>query len=511
MNKILLKIFLLSLFQSAQSQNTFNLRLELAPATRTWDVWETPDGFLTLSQILDTNKVWHYPMLAATFDNSGTLLLTKEYYLPDEYSLIVSNANTQFGDSIFLATVQTQISDTTYAKIIWFNEFGDTLQSKLYSSAYITNIDYYDWMFPNAMSVGPDNCLFLASTIIDPELWSGYELFKISTMGNEIWHYVFNTDISLELCESIVSTTDGGLIGAGGFDENGAQGRLFMLDDSGNEVWSFENVDEYRGYIHDIFVEDVGIIAATDSWDGSVFGFRPSIVKMPFDFNVDYIWTCNSDGIQFSDQWNYHLAKAEDGGYVSLARRRIPQDGFDNWEAWLMKVSATGELEWERFFDYLEDTGDGLGDYIEHIAYDFKSTSDGGFIFCGEATEHNDDIPGGLSQQGWLVKVDACGCLVPGCDVDCTIGVNETEKDAGKYFIYGPNPVSQYLNVYFFEDNQNAELCIYDMTGKQIEAFVPRTGKTTYMVYVEDYASGSYILNLVVEGQVIQTEKIVVD
>jgi hypothetical protein len=31
------------------------------------------------------------------------------------------------------------------------------------------------------------------------------------------------------------------------------------------------------------------------------------------------------------------------------------------------------------------------------------------------------------------------------------------------------------------------------------------------MVNVEDYASGSYILNLVVEGQVIQTEKIVVD
>jgi hypothetical protein len=264
-----------------------------------------------------------------------------------------------------------------------------------------------------------------------------------------------------------------------------------------------------RTMIHDVVVND-GVIAAMNRIDGQG-GTVPSIVKMPFNFDGTYNWSVDSPQSYAGQQKNYYLVKTQDGGYVSLARRRIQQDGFDNWEAWLMKVSATGALEWERFFDYLEDTGDDLGDYMEHIAYDFKSTSDGGFIFCGEATEHNDDIPGGVSQQGWLVKVDACGCLVPGCDVDCTIGVNETENDVRKYFIYGPNPASQYLNVYFFEGLPDAHVYINDLNGRRLESFIPGQGKTTYVLNVEDYAPGTYVLSLENEGKVIQSEKIVVD
>lgn len=496
-------------FGHLKSQTEFNICEPVGTYGVFHHVWSTTDGYLVSGTLIDTIGNAGYKIFSISYSNEG--VLQSENYLQDEDGIITSgvNANSVIGDSVFFMANTKGYMDHTECFVMLFNSEGDTINTVHFPSAYYGEDDYNDFLVPTDIVTFEDGSFAVSAQIFSDLTGNDWMVTKFNSDFEMVWQYVYNSPLSYEQCTSLWATTDGGVIGAGGYSPGG-HGRVFKLDSMGAEDWYFDNDDVNRGYVYDIIVDQDGIVAAMNFADLSG-GIIPCIVKMPFDFNGEYIWTCNSEGDQYDDQWNYHIVEAQGGGYVSLARRRIPQDGFDNWEAWLMKVSATGQLEWERFFNYLEDIGDGLGDYVEHIPHDLKSTSDGGFIFCGEATEHNDDIPGGLSQQGWLVKVDACGCLVPGCDVDCTIGVNETENDARKYFICGPNPVSQYLNVYFFEDNQNAELCIYDMTGKQIEAFVPRTGKTTYMVYVEDYASGSYILNLVVEGQVIQTEKIVVD
>ncbi|MFN8863137.1 MAG: T9SS type A sorting domain-containing protein, partial [Flavobacteriales bacterium] len=50
-----------------------------------------------------------------------------------------------------------------------------------------------------------------------------------------------------------------------------------------------------------------------------------------------------------------------------------------------------------------------------------------------------------------------------------------------------------------------------DLTGKLIREFSADTGSTTYMLDVSNYAAGIYLLIMRVEGNVIQTERVVVE
>jgi hypothetical protein len=308
----------------------------------------------------------------------------------------------------------------------------------------------------------------------------------------------------------IQAMEDGVIIGAGSIQGQGPQ-TYFKLNEDGEELWSF-NIDLFSYDIsipREIIVEEDGIVVACEySWDG-LFYRLPLILKT--DYSGNHLWAVPLSGSDTQFQSCEHIVKSPDGGYLAAAWQyeENPPDpelnGNFNWNAWLIKVSQEGVLEWERFYHFVESTND------KHRVYDLKATSDGGYIFCGDAIDEDVETNGQVIQQGWLVKVDGCGCLVPGCDVDCTVSTHNDKAEQKKYFIFGPNPVSQYLNIYFFEAQQDAKLVVYDMTGKQLDSFVPRTGNTTYMLDVEHYAAGTYVLSLQEDGRVMQSERIVVE
>ncbi|MEY3398292.1 MAG: Secretion system C-terminal sorting domain, partial [Bacteroidota bacterium] len=178
----------------------------------------------------------------------------------------------------------------------------------------------------------------------------------------------------------------------------------------------------------------------------------------------------------------------------------------------LVKYDSLGNMLWNRKFSYV----DSYQDY--HDIYDLKSTSDGGFIAVGEASDNDEESPNFVfpNAQAWILKVDGCGCLVPGCDSDCVVPNCATEivdfPPFDSYFIYGPNPVSQSLNLYFDGGGINLEglsFRLYDLTGRLIDQFTPYQSQTTYIWDMEHLASGEYLICLCQDDRVLQQTKVV--
>ena len=102
----------------------------------------------------------------------------------------------------------------------------------------------------------------------------------------------------------------------------------------------------------------------------------------------------------------------------------------------LLRTTSAGDSLWMRSYYYQDEViSNGQGRF-----YDVLPTPDGGFIAAGAVYNPvQAPNPPGYSQDTWVVKVDADGCIVPGCN---GVGITEQATNLlGALSIY-PNPVA---------------------------------------------------------------------
>ena len=101
----------------------------------------------------------------------------------------------------------------------------------------------------------------------------------------------------------------------------------------------------------------------------------------------------------------YSIQPTPDGGSI-VAGYTTSTNGdvtgnHGGYDAWVMKLSATGTLEWQKALG-------GLGwDY----AYSIQPTPDGGYIVAGFTDYTNGDATGNYGNDAWVVKLSATGAL----------------------------------------------------------------------------------------------------
>ena len=91
---------------------------------------------------------------------------------------------------------------------------------------------------------------------------------------------------------------------------------------------------------------------------------------------------------------------------------------------------------------------------------------------------------------------------------EATFEVDMVRMDQNK-----PNPFSEstVITLNIPEKTQKANIFIYDMSGKQVQAIpVNERGETNITVYASDLTAGMYIYTLVVDGKVVVTRKMIV-
>ncbi|MEO1713647.1 MAG: T9SS type A sorting domain-containing protein, partial [Bacteroidota bacterium] len=144
----------------------------------------------------------------------------------------------------------------------------------------------------------------------------------------------------------------------------------------------------------------------------------------------------------------------------------------------------------------------------DHEIYDVKETPDGGLIVVGMSRDKK--YPWEDPQmRGWLLKLDAFGCLVPGCQANDPSITQEISPLQVKLY---PNPAADWLYLHLGQVASSGVLSfqLLDAQGRIQQTGTLPEAQTTYLLDVASLPSGTYFLQIQEPGKIPYSETIVI-
>lgn len=252
------------------------------------------------------------------------------------------------------------------------------------------------------------------SMIVDNHGSSDYWVVKLDSNSASEWSRSFGGSAS-DFGSSIQQTSDSGYIIAGESNSNdgnitGHHGERDISDYGIIKLSKDGSIDWQRslgGTEHDGATDirqtaDGGyiVVGFSGSTDGDVNGHFAAndmwVVKLTSGGSIE--WDRSLGGTEY-DEAN-SVCETTDGGYV-IAGATFSDDGnvsfnHGGYDYWLVKLSNTGILEWERSY----------GGSQQDLAYSLQQTTDGGFIVAGYSKSNDGDVTGNHGGSDfWIVKL----------------------------------------------------------------------------------------------------------
>ncbi|MDX9750137.1 MAG: hypothetical protein RBT71_03565 [Flavobacteriales bacterium] len=244
------------------------------------------------------------------------------------------------------------------------------------------------------------------------DLWA----VKTDANGALLWQRALGSEAS-EGGLAVTLTSDGGYLIAGTADDPGGDvgnvigdGDVWLvkLDASGTIVW--ENT--YGGTSYDeprAMVETAGgyvVAAYTESDNGQVTGYSGSGDLWMFGVSGTgtLLWQLALGGTDTDEPFG--MAATMDGGVIvagaSKSNNGTLTQNFGGEDAWLVKLSAAGALQWQQVYGH---TGD-------ERAMDVVQRADGGFAFAAATNSQGGPVSQHFGNYDyWLVRVNPNGTL----------------------------------------------------------------------------------------------------
>jgi hypothetical protein len=406
------------------------------------------------------------------------------------------------------------IQGQSYMFLNWISTNGDLFQQENFQSPYLVDDpEAFETFLPLDMKINEASEIFVVSVVESSEA-NGFDTYitKHTSTGVMLWDAIFEAPLTSN-ARSLNITEEGVLIchGSVNFDNEELIDKwLVFFDDEGSETW----IDYQTGVIVDhaeesVYDNDLVTIVTGISFDASN-SLVPVIYQINMEGELQWLTFLDVDPVDNIEQYYSELVQTSDDGFVAggfvydTSPDNVEQNGDFNWDVILAKYNFEGEEIWTRRYNRVASLDD------EHIIVDLIQTSDDGFLFCGYANDWANETPELIAyQQGWLVKTDEHGCLVPGCHVS----VEEFEEENG-YFKIGPNPASSqgYLNVFYSEVEplDKATLTITNSLGQVVQTVAMRNNAMTYLIDLNGFGAGNYQVQLSDVNGVRQVERLVV-
>jgi uncharacterized delta-60 repeat protein len=192
---------------------------------------------------------------------------------------------------------------------------------------------------------------------------------KLNASGHADWTQTFPDDPT-RVCYAVQQTADGGYVAAGRSRDSGQLMRAFLIKttSTGALQWAHTYGVAFNDQAFDVQQTSDGGFVLTGATDSS-----------GQNANTVLVIRTNAAGVQTWRQsfspgdWDegHAIRQTPDGGFVVAGWTRVT--GTYNNDMLLIKLSATGTLEWSHHY------GSGSVDICEGMEF----TQDGGFILCG--------------------------------------------------------------------------------------------------------------------------------
>lgn len=344
------------------------------------------------------------------------------------------------------------------------------------------------------------------------------------TLDGDFVHYTtLNTSGKNDLSYSIKPYNDSTLVIGSNYENLNTNtfnfiygSRLWLTDLDGNlqASWISPAEELQAGAIDIAISPDGGYIVAGAKGEeirinasNSTIYFDCMIYKLDQNFNKvwETLFRHNLPGPL--QQFNRIIAVADGSGYVAAGRSTayfggddIELENIGDRGGIVAKVSPEGDSLWSRIIIHPDHPNFEEDDML----YDLKELPGGGFVLVGESG-HYLAPP---TQQGWLLRLDEYGCLVPGCQL--VSNVEEQPGEAPFSVLLYPNPAQHILNVFVPEARQGAgqrTLQIVNVAGQVLKTVQLHSLAATYLLEIAPWPTGTYYLRVSdAAGEVLATE-----
>ncbi len=358
--------------------------------------------------------------------------------------------------------------------IEWQKTLGGTQNEYAYSIQQTTDGGYIIAGYTNS------NNGDVAGNHGGSDMW----IVKLSSTGTIQWQKTLGGTVN-DFAISIQQTTDGSYIVAGytassDGDVTGLQGAfdywVLKLTATGTIEWQKTAGGSSADIAFSIHqTNDGGYIVAgvTLSNDGDVtgyhggFGYDSWIVKLSSTGTIQWEKTLGGT----NDDITWSIKQIEDGSYIA-GGYTFSNDGdvsgnHGGYDVWVVKLSNTGNILWQKM----------LGGTGSEYALSIQQTSDGGYITAGSSSLNNGDVTENQgSSDYWVVK------LAPD-----TLSTTDLSRNVLKVF---PNPTTSIVTIQNPNNFIINKIIIIDLAGKTIL----QQERNATQINVEQLASGMYIL-----------------
>ena len=270
------------------------------------------------------------------------------------------------------------------------------------------------------------------------------EIYEIDTSGNLLNH-ILGTDTNGPDASNILPTNDGGYLIAGSY---------FCYRD--------RHMDKWLG----------------------------SISKLDSNFNEVWRWDAGP-----CSQYTAFISQKQspDGNYVAVGKSYDDANTSIHKNGWVVKYSGNGQIIWNKLYRGI--TSDGYnGD--ENDIYSIAFMSDSSILCAGQAANYDDTIN---SQKGWLLHLDAAGCLPDSLHCGAISGISEIQQAIGTIRAY-PNPASDQIRFEVLLDQpSDYTLYITNVIGQKISETSLLSQTVTTNIDVRQWHSGLYIYKVTSE------------
>ncbi|MCO6491180.1 MAG: hypothetical protein J5I98_22370, partial [Phaeodactylibacter sp.] len=307
--------------------------------------------------------------LLIVYDEDGDMVHTAQFpspYYPDEGFIFTKDIEVlENGYAMLNLIVSTEGTNNGQIQFLRLDKEGELLWDKEYGIVSRDDSPYSIIGMPEGYVIASIRSNI---NIARQDIEARNHIFKVNEQGDVLWEY-FSPPGELRGKEGrAIATSDGGLLvfsGQGvevpagpGFSQLRWHNYAFKLDSSRQEEW--------------------GVLV------------RDSLPAISYNNQL-------TSGVEIQDGSGYAVA----GNLIA----RTPENWF--FSGVLAKISPDGELLWKRYYQHI------VGEGPRHYINDLAQAPGGGFIMVGEVR----DTVNAPRQQGWLLKVDEYGCLVPGCEL----------------------------------------------------------------------------------------------
>ena len=475
MKKKLFLLVLVIVSQLSKAQNVFN---------KIFDDSLTHDAFSAVCQALDggyllggavyTPSLGTENLLLIKVNNIGDTVWQKIYSVSPPHGIDRAYSATQLPDSNFiLCTTNFDTTDQQAnagllkidknGNIIWFHEYGDTLQEIGYEAILTPDYGYllcgWTYSYTNGMS-------------------DGYAV-KTDSSGTVEWEKHFGGS-QYDYFYSVTTTIDGGFLFGGTTSSYGFPGRAWLLKTNsfGDSLWQ-------KGYPAGY---GSGFGSITKTSDGG-FAISGDMAQNASGDDVDaFVVKVNSTGaLQWSRTYGtsqnqefqgYGIFETSDNSLVcggSIAYIDSSWTSTLKVDGWIMKLNNNnGDTIWNRTYYNKKNK--------EHYVEGMAASNDGGYLLCGYLLSN-----GIYLNDAWVVKVDSMGC---DNFSSCFVGIpNEINNLTSEIIVY-PNPTSGKFTI---ESNTEIEtVAIYNVLGEKIFS----TATFPSEIDICKQPSGIYLLRL---------------